>query len=167
MLDFVAGSLTVLQIAMLPVNTVFFSWILVPFPSFHSVECLFTPRSPLFLLPTAQPDISLYFSPRRVVVVRSNGGLASGRFKSFVKYDVRLKRRLFESGNEFPTCSNNVTWHNATCQVGEQKHFLFMKWQFLGISKQWILCGFTVAVLCDEDDGKRRRFCSVCVRSSG
>ena len=85
---------------------------------------------PLFLLPTAEPNISLskaLFSPRRAVVVRSNGGLASGRFKGFVKYDLSLKWGLFDGGNEFPTWNNNVTWHNATCQVSEQKHFQFVK----------------------------------------
>jgi len=68
--------------------------------------------TPLFLLPTAATDISLEnpsSPPRRAVVVRSNGGFASGRFEGFVKYDVSLKRGLFDRGNEFPTWNNNVT----------------------------------------------------------
>jgi len=67
---------------------------------------------------------------------KSNGGFAIAMFKGFVKYDVSLKRGLFGRGNEFQTWNNNVTWHNATCQVGEQKHFQFAKLRLVGISKQ-------------------------------
>ena len=159
---------------MLPINTIFspeFSLLFRVFTRSY-VACLFIyfPLSPLPLANCRTRYFSRkpFFPPRRAAAVRSNGGLASGRFKGFVKYDVLLKRRLFDRGNEFPTCSNsnNVTWYNATCQVGEQKHFQFVKWRFLGISKQWIVCGF-LWPYCVTKMMERGDCCSVCVRSSG